>query len=130
MCDKTTAVCTFHILSTQELFPIEKMATAGMGNKKIATTAGLAAFDNEAVVVEAPLGGRDGVVPRGAEADVCRVFLAFSSHISRIARDLCVFSVVLMMKSGACQDADQRLVCHRAVLFSRQCSQTSAGMWH
>ena len=36
-----------------------------------------------------------------------------------------------MIRSGAwsCQDADQRLGCHRAVLFSRQCSQTSAGVW-
>ena len=29
------------VLSAQELSPIEKMATAGMGNKKIATTLGL-----------------------------------------------------------------------------------------
>ena len=40
--------------------------------------------------------------------------------------------MVLMIKSGArsCRDADQRLGCHRAVLFSRKCSQTSAGVWH
>ena len=48
-----------------------------------------------------------------------------------ILRDLCVGSVGLMKKSGACSCCitDQRLGCHRAVLFSRQCPQTSAGIW-
>ena len=39
-----TSVCTYfryRVLSAQDLFAIEKMATAGMGNKKIATTLGL-----------------------------------------------------------------------------------------
>ena len=37
-----------------------------------------------------------------------------------------------MMESGACSSriTDQRLGCYRAVLFSHQCSQTSAGVWH
>ena len=48
------------VLSAQELSAIEKMATTGMGQ------AGLAAVDNEAVVAEAPLGGRDGVAQRWA----------------------------------------------------------------
>ena len=39
------------VLSAQELYAIEKMAVAGMGNKKIATTLGLAAVDDEAAVV-------------------------------------------------------------------------------
>ena len=58
-------------------------------------------------------------------------FILCSSHIARIVRDLCVF-LGPMIKSGACscQDAGQRLGCHRAVLFCRKCSQTSAGVWH
>ena len=53
---------------------------------------------------------------------VCVMLLVLSvPHIARIVRDLCVCSMGLMVKSGArsCQDADQRLGCHRAVLFSR-----------
>ena len=52
--------------------------------------------------------------------------------ISRIARDFCVFPAELMIKSVArpCRITDQSLDCHRVVLFSRQCSQTSAGGWH
>ena len=99
-------------------FAIEKMVGgSGIGNKKIA------AVDDEAVAEEAPLGGRDGVAQR---------FL--------VLRLVCVlFSLVLtsldlrvMIKSGArsCRDAVQRLGCHRAVQFSRQSSQTSAGVWY
>ena len=47
------------------------MATAGMGNKKIATTLGLPQrLRSEGV-------SHDVVQPRGAEAGVCRDFLAF-----------------------------------------------------
>ena len=48
-------------------------------------------------------------------------------------RVICAFfSVGLVTNSGACscRITDQRLGCHRAVLFSRQCSQASAGVWH
>ena len=45
------------VLSTQDLFAIEKVATAGVGNKKNATTFGLDAVDNEAVGAEAAIGG-------------------------------------------------------------------------
>ena len=99
--------------------------------------AGLAAIDNEAVVAEAPLGKRDGVAQRWATTwcggwCVSCFPSCYLSHIARIARDLCVLSVGPMIKSGACSCSitDQRLGCHRAVLFSRQCSQTSAGVWH
>ena len=45
---------------------------------------------------------------RGVEAGLCSVCHLFSVHL---------LSVIC---AG----------CHRAVLFSRQCSQTSAGVWH
>ena len=67
-------------LSAQELFAIE-MAPTGMGNKKI-DHAGLAAVDEEAVVAEAAF--RFQMVSHN-------VGLQFSSHISRIVLDLCVF---------------------------------------
>ena len=61
---------------------------------------------------------------RGEEAGLCLVFVG-SLLISRSVRDLRVCSVELMIKTGArsCHITDQRLGCHRAVLFSRQCSQ-------
>ena len=76
------------VLSAQELFAIENMATAGMGNKKITTTLGL---PNEAVVAEAPLGemvshnvGR----PRGVVAGVCVSSPCICCLTSRIASEL------------------------------------------
>ena len=54
------------------------------------------------------------------------------SLVSLESRVMCAFfQLGPVIKSGerCCQDADQRLGCHRAVLFSRQCSQTSAGVW-
>ena len=55
-----------------------------------------------------------------------------SRFVSRSVRDLRLCSVGLMIKSGArlCRITDQRLGCLRAVLFSRQCSHTSASVWH
>ena len=59
-------------------------------------------------------------------------FPCISRITSRSVRDLRVFSVGLMIKSGArsCRITDQRLGCHHAVLLGRQCSQTSGGVWH
>ena len=59
-------------------------------------------------------------------------FPCISRLTSLDLRMICTFFQCLTIKSGACscQDADQRLGCHRAVLFSHQCSQTSAGVWH
>ena len=64
ICSKTKVFVSIfaakRVLSARELFAIEKMATASMGNKKIATTLGFAAVDDEAVVAEA----RDGFAQR------------------------------------------------------------------
>ena len=72
------------VLSAQELFAIEKVATTGMGNKKITT--GLAAVDDEAVLAEAPHGGRDGVAQRWATTWCgTRVCVSCLPCISRLA---------------------------------------------
>ena len=86
----------------QERFAIEKMATAGMGNKKIATTLGLPLSTTERWLQrlhsEGEMVPHHAGRPRGEEARVGVVFLA---HISPITRDLCVCSVGLMIKSRA-----------------------------
>ena len=65
------------VRSAEELFAVYNKAAHGMGNKRSAT-----AVNDEAVVVEAALGVRDGVAqrwrPRGEEACLCLVF-----HFSR-----------------------------------------------
>ena len=92
--------------------------------------AGPAAVGDKAVFAEAPLGGRDGVAQRWGWCVSC--FLCCLSHTWLEWCVIYVFLMKLMIKSGACscQDDDQRLGCHRAVLFSRQCSQTTAVVWH
>ena len=66
---------------------------------------------------------------RGEEGGLCLVFVG-SLLISRSVRDLRVCSVELMIKTGArsCHITDQRLGCHRAVLFSSPVFATSAGV--
>ena len=68
--------------------------------------------------------------PRGGWCVSC--FRLFSAHTSRIVCDLCVCSVDPMIDSGAwsCQDAYCGHDCRHTMLYSRQCSQTSAGIWH
>ena len=98
---------------------------------------GHAEVDTEAVVAEAALGGRDGVAQRWATMWCSGSCVSCLPYISRLTslelRVICAFfSEELMTKSGtcSCRITDQRLGCHRAVRFSRQCSQTSAGAWH
>ena len=70
------------------------------------------------------------LTPRGEEAGVHLVFLS-SRLISRSVRDLRVCSVGLeKSRARSFRITEQRLGCHRAVLSSGQCSQTSAGVWH
>ena len=119
--------------------PSKKWQPLARASTKIATTLGLPQSTTKRWLLrlhsEGEMVSHNIARPRGAEAGVCVCVVLsshFSSHICRGVRDLCVCSVGLMIKSGACscQDADQRLGCHRAVRFSRQCSQTSAGVWH
>ena len=90
------------VLSAQEL--LAKMATAGMGNKKIATTLGVPQSTTKRRMQRLRSEGEKVTHnvgrPRGAEARMCLVFFSF-------------------------------FVAHyRAWLFSRQSSQTFAGVWH
>ena len=59
---------------------------------------------------------------------VCHVLACFVSHLSKRA----LFVGPMVKKTGArsCRITDQRLDCSRAVLHSRQCLQTSAGVWN
>ena len=133
ICSKTQVfVITFATrmgLCAKDLFAIEKMATAGMG-KKVATTLGLLHSTTKRWLQTA-LGGRNGVAQHWATTwcgGWCVSLHAFFvSHLSNCARFVRLFSGSDDKITGACscQDADQRLGCHRAVLFCRQCSQTS-----
>ena len=117
----------YFAVSAQELNAIERM-----GNKKIATALGLPQstmkrwfrrLRSEGETVSHSVG-------RGGWFVSC--VLLFSAHISRIVRDLCVFSVGPMILSGACscQDACCWHHCRHTMLHSRPCSQISAGIWH
>ena len=100
------------VFSAQELFAIEKMAVAGMGNKKIPTTPSLPPW---------------ATTWCGGSCVSC--FPCISRLTSLELCVICAFVLCcLMIKSGACscRIIDQRLGCHRAVLFSRQCSHRAA----
>ena len=91
------------VLSAQELFAMKKMATAGMGNKKIATALGspqstmkrwLQRLRSEGEMVSHNVGR-----PRGAEAGLCLLFSFFARLISlESVRDL-----------RACSGADDKI---------------------
>ena len=78
------------VLSAQERFAIEKMATAGMGNKKIATTLGLPLSTTkrwlQRLRSEGEMVSHNVGQPRGEEARVCVVSLhVLVSHLSDCA---------------------------------------------
>ena len=94
---QNTSVCNYFRWNS---LPSKKMAAAGMVKKKIATTLGLPQSTTKRWFAEAPLGGRDCVAQRWAttwQGGWCVVScfscfpMRFSSHDSRIARDLCFF---------------------------------------
>ena len=86
--------------------------------------------DNEALPAEAALGRRHGVAQRRAttwRGGWCLCVMSFVSHLSK--RALFVGPIV-KTRARSCRITDQRLDCSQAVLHSRQCLQTSAGVWH
>ena len=85
------------VFAAQELYVIGKVAAPGMGNKKIATTLGLPQSTTkrwlQRLRSDGEMVSRNVGRPCSAEVRVS-CFPLFSSHISRIARDLCVCSVI------------------------------------
>ena len=69
------------VRSTEERFAMERMATRGFGAKKIATTLGLPQSTTKRWLrrlrSDGDVASRNIGRPRGAEAGVCRVSLAF-----------------------------------------------------
>ena len=82
------------VLPAQELFAIEKLATAGMGNKKIATTLGLPQSTTkrwlQRVRSEGEIVSHSVGRPRGAEARVS-CFPCISRLTSLELRVICAF---------------------------------------
>ena len=74
------------------------MSTAGMGNKKIATTLGLPLSTTKRRLQRLYLEGEMVGDNAAKKLVYVQCSLYFSSHISRIARDLCVCFVGLMVK--------------------------------
>ena len=70
------------------MYAIEKMAVAGMGNKKIATTLGLPQSTTKRWLQRPPSEGEmvshNVGRPRGAEAGLCLIFLALA-HVTLVA---------------------------------------------
>ena len=132
----TNILTTRMACSTEQLSAIERVAARCIGSKKNTEALGVLLSTTKRWFEEVALGGRDGVAQRCATTWRGGWFVSrlpwFSSHIFRIVRDVCVCFVGQMIESGACscRITDQRLGCRRAVLFSRLCSQTSAGVWH
>ena len=134
-----------HICSKTQVFkyflprwscPHEKMAIACKGNWKIATTLGLPQSTTkrwlQRLRSESEMVSHNVGRPRGAEAGVCLVSRVICPTSLELCGNLCDLSVGPMIKTGArsCRITDQRLGRHRAVLFSRLCSQTGAGVWY
>ena len=129
ICFKTQVLKVFSLprwsCPHRELFAIEKMATAGMGNKKIATTLGLPLSTTkrwlQRLRTEGEMVSHNAGRQGGAEARVS----CFPSISRLTSLHLCVICAFILWGR-----TDQRLDCHRVVLFSRQCSKTSAGVEH
>ena len=85
------------VRTAEDLFAIEKMAAQGVGNKMIATALGLPRSTTKHWLQRRRSDGemvlRNVGRPRGAEARVCLVFLAFLvSHLSNFACFVRLFS--------------------------------------
>ena len=78
---------------------MERMATRGFGSKKIAAALGVPEATTkrwlQRLRLDGDMASHNMGRPRGAEAGVCvSCSLHVSAHILRIARDLCVFSII------------------------------------
>ena len=107
---------------------MERKATRSFGSRKIVEALGVPLSTTQRWLQrlrsDGDMASRNVGRPRGAEAGLCVwCSLHVSSHICRIASDLCIFSII---RNAFVPHRD----CSRAVLHSRQCSQTSARVWH